>query len=511
MKLISVCKEKELWREKGYHVFEYDRDAMIEETRKEPEWVHFGSGNLFRAFQAAFADRLLEEGILDKGIIVVGGTSSKNIDTYYRDFDDLHITVTLKSDGTIDKRVIGSVAESVKIEEKERLEEIFEAESLKVVTFTITEKGYRVKENEPDLNRRPEEAQSYLGRIAALLYHRYRNGAYPLTLSSHDNCSRNGDVLKRSIMTFADAWGDEGFREYLEEKVSFPISMIDKITPRPDKKVAQILKEDGVEDIDDLDPDYYMNCFVNAEESEYLVIEDDFRNGRPDWEKTGVIFTDRETVDKVEKMKVCTCLNPVHTSLAIYGCLLGHHLICEEMNDEELCKLAKHIGYDEGLPVVVDPGIIDPKEFIDTVIEVRLKNPFMPDAPQRIAMDTSQKIPVRFGETLKAYLRQGKDLNELVYIPLVFAGWLRYLTGIDDQGNRFELSSDPLLEQLVPMMSGYQLGDTVEKKDILPILKNDKIFGIDLEENNLGDKVTAYLNELLKEKGAVRKTLRKYV
>ena len=287
--------------------------------------------------------------------------------------------------------------------------------------------------------------------------------------------------------------------------------MIDKITPRPDKKVAQILKEDGVEDIDDLDPDYYMNCFVNAEESEYLVIEDDFRNGRPDWEKTGVIFTDRETVDKVEKMKVCTCLNPVHTSLAIYGCLLGHHLICEEMNDEELCKLAKHIGYDEGLPVVVDPGIIDPKEFIDTVIEVRLKNPFMPDAPQRIAMDTSQKIPVRFGETLKAYLRQGKDLNELVYIPLVFAGWLRYLTGIDDQGNRFELSSDPLLEQLVPMMSGYQLGDTVEKKDILPILKNDKIFGIDLEENKLGDKVTAYLNELLKEKRAVRKTLRKYV
>ena len=147
----------------------------------------------------------------------------------------------------------------------------------------------------------------------------------------------------------------------------------------------------------------YVAPFVNAEECEYLVIEDDFPNGRPALEKGGIIFTDRETVDKVEKMKVCTCLNPLHTALAIYGCLLDYHLICDEMKNPLLKKLVEIIGYEEGLPVVVDPGIIRPRSFIDEVLGIRIPNPFMPDSPQRIATDTSQKLAIRFGETIKAY------------------------------------------------------------------------------------------------------------
>ena len=94
-----------------------------------------------------------------------------------------------------------------------------------------------------------------------------------------------------------------------------------------------------------------------------LVIEDSFPSGRPQLEKAGLYFTDRTTVDKVEKMKVCTCLNPLHTSLAVFGCLLGYTLISKEMQDEELVKLVETIGYKEGLPVVINPGILDPKEF----------------------------------------------------------------------------------------------------------------------------------------------------
>lgn len=146
-----------------------------------------------------------------------------------------------------------------------------------------------------------------------------------------------------------------------------------------------------------------MAPFVNAEECQYLVIEDNFPNGRPALEKGGLIFTTRETVDKVEKMKVCTCLNPLHTALAVYGCLLGYNLISEEMKNPSLKKLVEVIGYKEGLPVVINPGILDPKEFIDTVLNVRIPNPFMPDTPQRIATDTSQKLAIRFGETIKAY------------------------------------------------------------------------------------------------------------
>lgn len=498
MKLININNEKDLWLMKGYEIFTYDRTLMVEKTRSAPEWIHFGSGNLFRAFHAVFCDRLLDQKTLNKGIILVGGRNSGMIDAYYRRLNNQYIAVTLQSNGNIRKRVIGSIAESLKIEDLDRLKEIFSKSSLKIATFTITEKGYRIV----DGNR-------YFETITALLYHRYQHGAFPLTLSSHDNCSHNGDILKFVVNYYSDQYNDKGFSRYIEEKISFPLSMIDKITPRPDARIAELLKNDGVEDLDGPASSSYLNCFSNSEECEYLVIEDDFKNGRPVW--PNVIFTDRETVNKTEKMKVSTCLNPVHTALAVFGCLLDHHLICEEMNDAVLVKLARHIGYDEGLPVATDPGIINPKEFLDTVINVRFTNPYMPDTPQRIAMDTSQKLSVRFGETLKAYISKGISLSQLKYIPLVFSGWLRYLTGMDDFGNEFEISSDPLSGELYPVLSRYKLGDSVCKDDILSILKNKKIFGIDLDENGLGDIVTSYLNEMLAETGAVRKTLEKYM
>ena len=181
------------------------------------------------------------------------------------------------------------------------------------------------------------------------------------------------------------------------------------------------------------------------------------------------------------------------------------------MKDEELDKLARHVGYDEGLPVVVDPKILDPKQFIDTVIEERLPNPYLPDSPFRIGMDTSQKLPVRFGETLKAYIRKGEDISRLTYIPLVFAGWLRYISGINDKGERFEIPSDPRLEEMKEILGDVKLGDRIEKEKILPILKDATIFGVDLEEYGLADKVVAFLNEELEGIGAVRNTLKKYM
>ena len=170
--------------------------------------------------------------------------------------------------------------------------------------------------------------------------------------------------------------------------------MIDKITPRPDDSVKEILKKDGVEDLEAVitSRNTYAAPFVNAEECQYLVIEDDFPNGRPALEQGGLLFTDRAAVEKVERMKVCTCLNPLHTALAVFGCLLGYEKISEEMKDPELKRLVEAIGYQEGLPVAADPGILDPREFLDTVLKVRLPNPFMPDTPQRIATDRKSVV-----------------------------------------------------------------------------------------------------------------------
>jgi fructuronate reductase len=257
----------------------------------------------------------------------------------------------------------------------------------------------------------------------------------------------------------------------------------------------------------------YIAPYVNAEVPQYLVVEDKFPNGRPELEKAGVYFTDRATVNKTETMKVTTCLNPLHTALAVYGCLLGYESIASEMTDVELKKLVEKIGYSEGMPVVVDPGIISPMSFIKEVIEQRLPNPFMPDTPQRIATDTSQKVGIRFGETIKSYMKRSDlDSADLTFIPLALAGWLRYLLAVDDNLEPMNVSSDPMLEELGKTLDGIKVGDVDSYKGQLKgILSNPNLFGVDLSEAKLAEKVEGMFLELIAGKGAVRETLKKYL
>src|SRR5699024_8609956 len=286
--------------------------------------------------------------------------------------------------------------------------------------------------------------------------------------------------------------------------------MIDKITPRPHQMVEESLAKDGIEGMAPIvtSRNTYIAAFVNAERPQYLVVEEKFPNGRPPLEKAGVYMTDRETVNKTERMKVTTCLNPLHTAMSVYGCMLGYTLICDEMKDADIVALIKRLGYVEGLPVVVNPGILEPKAFIDAVVEQRLPTPFMPDAPQRIATDTSQKVGIRFGETIKSYIAEGRDLNTLVSIPLAIAGWLRYLLAVDDNGNAFEVSADPLKEDLQAKLAGIEVGKPeTYQGQLKAILANASIFGTDLTQTVLADKIEAYFVAELAGVGAVRKTL----
>ena len=408
------------------------------------------------------------------------------------------------------------------------MKDIFAAPSLQMASFTITEKGYSLVDGKgemlgavrKDMEEGPEKPGSYLGKVCALVYERYQKGRLPLALVSMDNCSHNGDKLKASVLAFAESWtkagkAEAGFLDYVNDasSLSFPWSMIDKITPRPDPKVEAILAADQIEGLEKAvtSKNTWVAPFVNAEECQYLVIEDAFPNGRPRLEDTGVIFTARETVDKVEKMKVCTCLNPLHTTLAVFGCLLGYELISEEMKNPALKRLVERIGYKEGLPVVVNPGILSPEKFIDEVLGLRIPNPFMPDTPQRIATDTSQKLPIRFGETIKAYEKADNlSVDTLEGIPFVFAGWLRYLMGVDDKGQTFEPSPDPLLETLMPMLAGVKLGEGCDVEAVLtPILKRADIFGVDLTQSVLGEKVKALFTEMIQGPGAIAALLEK--
>ncbi len=530
-------KNKEFWDSINVVLPKYDIDSVIKATTAEPTWLHVGGGNIFRAFIARINQRLLNQGLTDTGIVVCGTQDYENFERVYKPFDNLAIICDLKPDGNTGYEIIGNITEAVAanydIEENiNRLNEIASNPSLQIISFTITEKGYALRDAdgklfesaEKDMENGPSHPLTCMGFIASLLYQRYKAGKYPLALVSMDNCSHNGDKLKSSILEIIDAWVDkcfvdDDFRSYVNDpsRIAYPWSMIDKITPRPSDEILNKLTGLGIDNLKSVKTTtgVFAAPFVNAEVPEYLVVEDLFPNGRPALEKGGVILTDRDTVDKCERMKVTACLNPLHTSLAIFGCLLGFTKISEEMNDEDLKALVTKMGYNECLPVVCDPKILNPEAFLKQVLEERFPNPFLPDTPQRIATDTSQKLPIRFGITLNSYLNEDPSkLASLKLIPLVIAGWLRYLLAVDDNGNQFEISPDPMAglfqNELKNAGVFYGMTESVAGK-ISGILSNENVFGRDINKTGLTPVIEKYLDELLKGNGAVRNALHKAV
>ncbi|WP_157150101.1 mannitol dehydrogenase family protein [Brachyspira sp. SAP_772] len=540
MKLnVENLNDKSFWKNAGIKIPKYDINKIIKNTAEKPTWIHFGAGNIFRGFIARIADSLLNDNIIDTGIIAVDTHAFGRDDDYeminkvYKPFDNLTLLASIKSDGEIDKKVIGSITDVIHadfINNYDALKKIFISSSLQIASFTITEKGYSIKDLngnynsivQEDINNEPKKAKNIMSIAAAMLLERYKNGAYPIAILSVDNCSNNGDKLKSSIVEISKEWvkksfADDGFIEYIEDskKVSFPLSMVDKITPRPSDIIAKKLEEIGLEDMSVFKVgDNNMAPFVNAEVPEYLIIEDLFPNGTVALEKAGVYLTDRTTVQIAEKMKVTTCLNPLHTALAVFGCLLNYNFIYEEMRNHALKKLVEKIGYDEGMKVVVDPKILNPKDFIKEVIEERLVNPYIPDSPKRIATDTSQKIPIRYGETLKSYIEKRFDASSLVGIPLTIAAWLRYLMCIDDEGKPMEISPDPMLEELQKHIKNIQFKNIESVgNNLKPILSNKTIFAVDLydEKINLADKIESYFKEMISKENAVKECLEKYI
>lgn len=532
---LEALQDKAGWQAVGVKLPQFDVQSMRAQTAETPVWVHFGAGNIFRGFVAMLQQRLLNAGEATCGIIAGDTFDYDIIKKIYKPHDELTMMVGLRPDGTTEREIVASIADSVCADssdaaEMAKLQKIFVSPSLQMVSFTITEKGYALRNIKgelmpvvvEDMKAGPAGARHAMSMVAALMYERYKAGAYPIALASMDNCSHNGEKLRGSVLEVVEAWKnnglvDDGFAAYMQDetRVAFPWSMIDKITPRPAKEVENALLADGIEDMEPIvtSRNTFIAPFVNAEIPQYLVVEDNFPNGRPALEKAGVYMTDRDTVNKTERMKVTTCLNPLHTALAVYGCLLGYTSIAAEMQDTELKGLIEHIGYDEGMPVVTDPGIIKPADFIAEVVGQRFPNPFIPDTPQRIATDTSQKIPIRFGETIKSYIASDKlDVKSLTFIPLAIAGWLRYLLGVDDKGEKMEVSSDPMLETLQQQLAGIELGKPASVGDKLrPILSNEAVFAADLVANGLADKIETMFGKLIAGPGAVRATLQEYL
>jgi len=529
---LEGIKDRTAWESVGIELPAYDVEAVRAKSVAAPRWAHFGIGNIFRIFIGGIADQLIAAGEEDLAISCVETFDFDVVDMVYRPYDNLVLGVTLHEDGRQDKQVLGSLAQAIKAQasdtaEWERFKELFRAPSLQMVSFAITEKGYALRGTDgsylpfvaADLEAGPATPTGAMAVVAAMLLERYQAGAAPIALVSMDNCSHNGETLRNAVLEVAGAWAergyvDQGFVAYVsdEARVAFPWTMIDKITPRPAPFVAEQLAEAGVEGMDIVvtSKQTYIAPFVNAEDPQYLVVEDSFPAGRPPLEDAGVLMCDRETVDKSEKMKVTVCLNPIHTALCTYDCLLGYELFADGMGDPQLRALAELVG-DEGMAVVPDPGILSPADFLAECLDVRFPNPYLGDTSLRIATDISQMTGIRFGITTTSHMERG-DAAELLGIPLAIAGWLRYLLAVDDEGKPMELAPEPLLDELQGQLAGIELGRPESVGDKLrPILSNPRLFHVDLYEAGLGEKVEALLAEELAGPGAVRATLVKHL
>ncbi len=521
-------KNARFWEERHIILPGYDAEQASRQGRANPRWVHFGGGNIFRVFLGSIADSLLERGELDGGVIAVETYDQELIDRIYDPYDNLTLSVILNGDGTRECRVLGSIAEAVRGDPAlgpswDRMKEIFASASLQIVSFTITEKGYSLYREDGtwlnyvlrDIENGPEAATGAMGVLTAMLLWRYRHGAVPLALVSMDNRSQNGAFLRQSVIGMAEAWRDKGYADsgfvsWIADsgKVSFPWTMIDKITPRPSESIAAELERMGIEDMQPIETGKrtYIAPFVNAEKPQYLVIEDSFPNGRPALEKgLGVYLSDRETVDKTEKMKVSACLNPVHSALGPFGVIWGVELFADLLADPVAMKMGKELVYQEGMPMIRDPKILSPEAFARELFEDRFPNRYLGDTNMRLCSEESQGISVRFGVTVKAYMEKYGTAERLRALPLGLAGWLRYLMAVDDEGKPYRLAPDPLAEDWHRALSTVKWGDPASLKDQLrPLLSNETVFLVNMYDAGLGGRIEEMFRQMIAGPGSCR-------
>jgi len=528
-------------------------DEMVAHTKQVPQWAHIAPSNLFVAEVAPIAQQL------GLGIVGLETHDPQIVDEIYTYHGNLRLRVVMPPKGDNIIQVIGSVAD-VAYTDPSRIAgwraalNYAKARSLQLVSITCTEKGYNI-ENQlaaGDMEMGPDKIghpSHVMAKVAAMAYERfcYTKDA-PISFVSLDNCSQNGERLRDSVLKIARAWDKAGLLEgdfvgYLEsDKVGFPLTMIDRITPRPSEAVLHQLTEMGIQDLRLIHTqrDTWAASFVNTELVSYLVIQDLFPNGRPRFEDADlkpcnrvIMAPDAAIVDLVEKMKVGACLNPLHTTLATSGVILGYDSIARMMDDNVLNTWVKRQGYEEALPKVKDPGILVPKTFLDQVVTSRLTNAQLGDTPQRIATDTSQKIAPRYGGTIMAY---GVDAGRLTFIPLAIAMWCRYLAGAyegekDGKGNPVyygvadnmqlvKLSTDGgaentnlvrLAQYTSKLDSRKQLTEQMVHEALQPILSDEKICGSNLYSNGVAQKVEIMVFEMLQGQGTVRRTIERYV
>lgn len=430
----------------------YDRDATTVGI------VHFGPGAFHRAHQAVYVDELLagEPG----WAICAVSLHSAGVRDALQPQDGLYTLALLDEPPRL--RVVGAIREVLCApQEREAVMARLADPAVRLVTLTITEKGYCLSADgvdaaHPDIVHDlavPDAPVSAIGWLVAGLRARRAAGVAPYTMLSCDNLADNGLRLRRAVLDFARRL-DPALAAWIEAEASFPRSMVDSITPASDDALrARMANALGVEDA----------WPVQREPYAQWVVEDDFRAGRPAFERAGVVLSgDIAGFDRA-KLRL---LNAPHSALAYLGSLMGLQTVADAMRDTALAGFVERLMREDIVPTLALPDALDADAYIAAILE-RFRNPAIAHRLAQIAWDGSQKVPVRLLGTIADALAAGRGIHRLC---LVVAGWLRFVVR---QARAGEAIVDPMADALTAL-GRDATGDA--DRDIAPFLKLDAVF-----------------------------------
>jgi fructuronate reductase len=416
----------------------YDRDAHGVGI------VHLGMGAFHRAHQAIYTDDALAKSGGDWRIMGVS-LRSKDVPEQLNPQNGLY-TAIIRGEGEPELRIIGSVAGVIFApEEATRLLDTLTVPATRIVSLTITEKGYGLDtktggldENHPaikaDLGSDLAAPKGAVGLIVAALRKRRDGGTAPFTVLCCDNLSNNGKVVKKLVLAFARRT-DAALADWIEANVTFPSTMVDRITPASTERTFTTIRDGlGLED----------KAATETEPFTQWIIEDDFCNGRPDWEAGGAVMV--ADVAPYENMKL-RMLNGAHSMLAYSGFLSGHTYVRDVMTDPKLVSLIRRHMQAASATLAPVPGI-DLEHYANELLE-RFANPSIAHETYQIAMDGTQKLPQRIFEPAEAAREKGAPLEPFAFAT---AAWMAYAKGKKADGQSFALR-DPREAEIAAAIS----------------------------------------------------------
>lgn len=456
----------------------YDRRAV------KTGIVHLGVGAFHRAHQAVYTDDVMARDP-SWGIVAASLRSSDTYDALQPQGGLYTLSVRSREGEAL--RIIGAISRVIVAPRAiDDLLDVMSSPETRIVTLTVTEKGYchdpatgTLNEHHPDIvhdlayQRTPRSAPGF---IVEALRRRRVSGVLPFTVLTCDNLPANGRTVKRVLTRFAELVAPDLGR-FVADEVSCPSTMVDRIVPATsDEDRARIAQALGVSDA----------WPVVTEPFTQWVIEDRFPQGRPAWEKAGAQFV--ADVEPYEHMKL-RLLNGSHSTLAYLGYLSGYVTVADTMADPAFVRLIEGLMDEEVTPTLHMPAGTDLTPYKRALIE-RFKNPALKHRTWQIAMDGSQKLPQRLLGTIRDRLRADASINRLA---LGVAAWMRYVTGIDEKGAPIDVR-DPMAARLRELTDRAR--DTAENL-AGALFSVREIFGDDLPNDaRFTAPVTAALTKL---------------